>query len=70
MRDLGSRYPVHIDVDECSSQFENPCGVGGDCMNEDGSFLCLCHEDYYDRRCEIKGKGKNMLLGVIVRRNC
>ena len=46
------------DVDECSSQPTNPCGVGGDCMNEPGSFLCVCHEGYYGRRCEIEGKYK------------
>ena len=35
-----------IDIDECETETDN-CHKHADCINEEGSFECLCNDGYY-----------------------
>ena len=35
-----------IDIDECSSANQSPCGNGGRCVNTEGGYECLCESGY------------------------
>ena len=56
------------DVDECSK--DNVC-LRGECLNTDGSFLCLCEAGfkYSDEAADCEGKRLCCLL-IYVRNNC
>ncbi|KAG9347705.1 hypothetical protein JZ751_003718 [Albula glossodonta] len=34
------------DVDECTGEGQNPCGLHANCTNTPGSFICSCHRGY------------------------
>ena len=44
-------YTIISDVDEC---VEEPCPENSDCVNQEGSYECQCHEGYvmYNSVCE------------------
>lgn len=35
-----------LDINECSSQFDNCDGILATCWNTDGSFVCMCNLGY------------------------
>ena len=37
---------VILDIDECASYF--PCDINADCINTNGSYKCICNENYIE----------------------
>lgn len=39
--------------ESCAEQDENPCGMHGECSEEDGVIICTCDEGYEGPRCTL-----------------
>ena len=46
------------DVDECSSSDKNDCSLNAECINEEGSFSCICLENFSDLSPAELGPGR------------
>lgn len=44
-----SFYLFSEDVDECT---KNPCLNNGTCLNNNGSYSCVCDEGWIDQNCD------------------
>lgn len=56
---------ILTDVDECS---KNPCGSNAECVNKNGSFVCICREGFSGppmQEClDINECGKPNVCGI------
>ena len=48
--DVNSDNYKCVDIDECSENVVNPCGVGNTCRNLRGSYVCTCQSGYQFNR--------------------
>ena len=51
------------DIDECTRGTDN-CDVNADCVNTEGSFLCLCRAGYEGTGQECTGRSICMCGGL------
>ena len=53
------------DVDECS-QDETPCGANEECLNDQGTYYCVCRSGYMKKNkvCAKKGM-RSMKLSIL-----
>ena len=49
-QDVNSDNYKCVDIDECSENVVNPCGVGNTCRNLRGSYVCTCQSGYQFNR--------------------
>lgn len=55
---------VLIDINEC---YDGPCKNGAQCINNQGSFTCICPPDFTGPLCET---GKMEILVNLVKLTC
>lgn len=48
-------YISYLDIDECSTE-PSLCPNEADCMNTDGSYVCVCKEGYTGNGTSCVGK--------------